>query len=146
MLIGEYDVTIDEKGRVMIPAKLRSQMAGNDLIVARGPKPELNLMLFLPEEWKALNDKLYDPEKTSLFNPRDRQRRRQTVGEEVKIDNAGRILIPQKLKAYAGLKKEVCVLGQIDYLELWDAEKYALHMQESEERGVYEEDQKELKE
>ena len=143
MLTGKFEVTIDEKGRVMIPAKLRSQIAGNALWATEGP--DQNLWLYLPEEWAVFSDKIMS--NLSPFSPEDRETSRSIIApaQELEIDRVGRVLIPPSLKAHARLKKEARILGVMKFIELWDAEIYALHTQESKERGVYEENQKELK-
>jgi MraZ protein len=81
---------------------------------------------------------------TSRFSEEDRETYRSYIGpsQELEIDKAGRILVPQSLRDYAGLTKEVTVLGLVKYIEIWDAEKYALHKKESREKGTYKENQK----
>ena len=144
MLTGKFDVTIDEKGRVMIPAKLRSQMAGNVLWATEGP--DQNLWLYLPDEWADFSGKIM--RNLSPFSREDRETYRSIIApaQELEIDKIGRILIPPSLKAYAGLKKEARILGVMKFIELWDAEIYASHTQESTERGIYEGNQNKLKE
>ncbi|MCL1818300.1 MAG: cell division/cell wall cluster transcriptional repressor MraZ [Spirochaetaceae bacterium] len=128
----------------MIPAKLRSQIGGNILWATEGP--DQNLWLYLPEEWLIFSGKIMS--NLSPFSSEDRETYRSIIApaQELEIDRVGRILIPPSLKAYARLKKEVRILGVMKFIELWDAEIYASHMQESKERGVYEENQNKLKE
>ena len=144
MLTGEFDVTLDEKGRIMIPARLRSQISGNVLWATKGP--DLNLWLYMPQEWEIFSAKIMS--NMSPFSREDRETYRSIIApaQELEIDRVGRILIPPSLKAYARLKNETRVLGVIKFIELWDAEIYVSHMQESNERGDYEEAQKILEE
>ena len=143
MLTGDFEITIDDKGRIMIPAKLRSQMVGT-LWATEGP--DQNLWIFLPEDWKNFSEKVM--RNLSPFSTEDRDTYRSIIApaQELEIDRVGRILIPSHLKAHAGLKKEARILGVMMFFELWDAEIYASHKQGSKERGVYEENQKKLKE
>ena len=144
MLSGEHDVTLDEKGRIMIPAKLRSQIAGNVLWVTKAP--DQNLWLYTPEEWEKVSANVMSNLSPFSSQAREVLRNFITPAQELEIDKVGRILIPPSLKAYAQLKKEVRVSGAIKFIELWDVEIYASHMQESKERGDYEEAQKILEE
>ncbi|MDR3201265.1 MAG: division/cell wall cluster transcriptional repressor MraZ [Spirochaetales bacterium] len=144
MLTGEFGVAMDEKGRLLIPAKLRSQIAGNILWATKGPDD--NLWLYTPEEWEVFSGKVMS--NMSPFSEEDRETYRHIIApsQELEIDKIGRILIPPSLKVHAELKKEAVVLGVIKFIEIWDAEIYASHKLESKERGVFRENQKKLKE
>jgi MraZ protein len=144
MLTGEFDITMDDKGRILIPSKLRSQIAGNILWVTKGP--DEHLWLYTPEEWEIFSSKVMS--NMSPFSEEDRETYRSIIApsQELEIDRVGRILIPPSLKVHADLKREVLILGVIKFIEIWDAEKYALHRKGTKERGVYEDNQKRLKE
>jgi MraZ protein len=144
MLIGEFSVTMDVKGRLMIPAKLRSQIAGNVLWATKGVDD--NLWLYTPEEWAIFAGKVMD--NASPFSEGDRDTCRSIIApaQDLEIDSARRILIPPTLKQHAGLKREVVILGVVKFIEVWDAEAYASHMKESKERGIFKENQNKLKE
>jgi MraZ protein len=143
-MTGEFTVSMDEKGRLMIPARLRSQIAGNILWATKGPDD--TLWMYTPEEWEIFSSKVMS--NMSPFSEEDRETYRYIIApaQELEIDRARRILIPPSLKAHAGLKKEVVILGVKKFIEVWDAEVYALHMKESRERGVFKENQNKLKE
>ena len=145
MITGQFDVTMDEKGRLMVPAKLRSEINGNTIFVTQGYE-DGNLWLFTPDEWAVFSNKVMS--NMSPFSEEDRELYRDIISpaQELEIDRMRRILIPPSLKAYAKLKKEALILGVIKFIELWDAETYALHKKESKERGVSKENQKRLKE
>ncbi|MFQ3621327.1 MAG: division/cell wall cluster transcriptional repressor MraZ [Spirochaetales bacterium] len=130
MLTGEFRNSVDEKGRLMIPSKIRTEIPGNILILTRGI--DTCLWLFPPEEWKKISDNLM--ESTSPFNARARliQRRIVAPAQEVEVDKAGRINIPASLREYAGLKKEAVILGIKKYLEIWDVDIYEAYWKENE--------------
>ena len=122
MLIGEYRNTLDEKGRILFPAKLRAVLQRNELIVT--PGLDCCLMLFTTEEWASLNDKIMGS--ASLFNDQKRlvMRRFIAPAQKIEFDRSGRLSIPQNLREYASLKGESVILGLNKYMELWDSESY----------------------
>jgi MraZ protein len=87
---------------------------------------------FLPEQWKILSDKVM--ESASLFQSQSRSVLRRLVApaQEVEIDKAGRVTIPQSLREYAGLGKDCVILGINKYFELWDSTEYEKYLGESE--------------
>jgi len=130
LLTGEYRNTLDEKGRIMFPSRFRTELTGPVLILTRGI--DRCLWLFSPEQWKTLSDKLM--ESASLFQSQSRSVLRRLVApaQEVEIDKAGRISIPQSLREYAGLEKDCVILGINKYFELWDSTEYNTYLGESE--------------
>jgi MraZ protein len=130
MLTGEYHNTLDEKGRLMIPAKLRAEIAGNELVLTRGV--DRCLWLFPPGEWQRISDNLMSA--TSPFHARARliQRRIVAPAQAVEIDKTGRISIPLSLREDSGLKKEVVLLGIKKYIEIWDEEEYQAYWKDNE--------------
>ena len=130
MLTGEYKNTIDEKGRLMIPSRIRSEIEGSVLIVTRGV--EKCLWLFTPGEWARISDSIMGS--TSLFKSKTRllQRRIVAPAQECEIDKAGRINIPPSLRSSAGLVKETIVLGVEKYIEIWDEKEYGSYLDSSE--------------
>jgi MraZ protein len=131
VLTGEFYNTLDDKGRVSLPARLRSALSGNTLVLTQGADD--CLWLYPPEEWKTLLRVVM--ESTSPFLSRSRIVRRRIIGpaQEVEIDRAGRIAVPQSLRDFAGLSKDCVVLGQYEYIEIWDAERYRLYLSASKE-------------
>lgn len=131
MITGQYRNALDDKGRILIPAKMRSDVPGNSLVITSGI--DRCLWLFPPEEWKQLSDKLM--EAASPFSRRARllQRRIIAPAQEVELDRTGRILIPPFLKETAGLNKECVLHGIKKYIEIWDADEYAAYLDASED-------------
>ncbi|MCA1949814.1 division/cell wall cluster transcriptional repressor MraZ [Gracilinema caldarium] len=130
LLTGEFKNTLDEKGRLSLPARLRAELPGNILVMTQGV--DRCLWLFSPEQWKALSRKLM--EATSPFQARSRmvQRRIIAPAQEVEIDKAGRIAIPQSLREFAALNRECVILGIDKYIEIWDADQYRQYWDENE--------------
>ncbi|MCI6323131.1 division/cell wall cluster transcriptional repressor MraZ [Treponema porcinum] len=131
LLTGEYRNTLDEKGRILFPTKLRTSMAGNVLVVTQAF--DRCLWLFTPEEWENISSKLM--ENASPFNEKNRLVLRRFIApaQEIEFDKSGRLSIPQSLREYASLSKDCVILGVNKYMELWDAESYKAYLTESED-------------
>ena len=127
MLYGEYRNTLDEKGRILFPAKLRSVLQQNELMVTQGLAH--CLMLFTCEEWAHINEKIVGS--ASLFNDQKRlvMRRFIAPAQKLEFDRSGRLSIPQGLREYAGLSGECVVLGINKYMELWDSKAYDSYLE-----------------
>ncbi|MGE0075679.1 MAG: division/cell wall cluster transcriptional repressor MraZ [Sphaerochaetaceae bacterium] len=134
MLTGEYRNTIDEKGRILIPSKLRSALGDqNTLIITRAVEPCLWLML--PPFFENLRGKIMDgPGAMFDANLRLLQRRIIAPAMECEIDKSGRLLIPPQLRDSVGLalKEESVLLGISTYLELWSVAAYDRFLSDSE--------------
>lgn len=122
MLTGEYRVSIDDKGRILIPAKLRADIPGNELILTRGI--DECLWLFLPEDWRKISDSLLKAASPFQTKARLLQRRIIAPSMEIELDKLGRVNIPGTLSESAGLGKECLILGLMKYIEIWDVELY----------------------
>lgn len=130
MLIGEYQHTLDSKKRLAIPAKLRKEF-GERAILTRG----LNNSLFLYplERWQKLTEKLSQLS-VGQADTRSFLRLMFSGAVEVELDQLGRILVPDYLKNYAGLKQKVAIVGVHDRLEIWDEERWVNYKQEIEKK------------
>ena len=120
MFIGEYTHTIDTKKRLALPVKFRKEL-GSKIIITRGF--ENCLIIYPQKEWQVMSDKL-GKLPTSQVEARGFARIMLAGAMEVTLDKLGRILIPEYLKKYAGLKKNVVVCGIFNRLEIWDAKKW----------------------
>ena len=133
MLMGEYKNAIDDKGRLLLPSRLRSEIAGNVLILTRGV--EKCLWLFPQEEWRKITQNIM--ESSSMFKAKTRMLQRRIIApaQESEIDKTGRISIPQTLRESAELKvkSEAIILGIDSYIEIWDRDIYNEYLSESEE-------------
>lgn len=120
MFIGEYTHSIDEKGRMAIPSKMRRDISSG-AVVTRGI--DNCLWLFPKKEWQALAEKLSSLP-LSDANSRAFSRLMLAGAMEVEFDSQGRILLPAYLRNFANLKKNAVVAGLFNRLEIWDAEKW----------------------
>ncbi len=113
---GEFEHVIDEKGRMFIPSKFRAEL-GCKFVLSKNTSG--CLVAYPVEEWEAFEAKLksFPPSKA-------RPLIRFYVGSayDVELDTQGRVLIPQKLREFAGLGKNVVIYGFVDHLEIWDAD------------------------
>jgi MraZ protein len=130
-LTGEFKVTLDEKSRISLPASLRKCLDESPLHLTKGS--DNCLWLYPDSQWNDMENTIM--KNTDLFSKKDRDLRRRIIGpkQDIKIDNAGRIPIAPSLREYAGLSKECVVLGQVDYIEIWDEERYQAFLTDSED-------------
>ena len=120
MLIGEYEHTLDAKGRLIMPSKLREDI-GEKFIITKGL--DGCLFAFSIEEWKKFEEKL----RTLPISNKDARNfsRFFFAGEiDCEIDKQGRFLISSNLREFAGLEKEVIIVGMDSRLEIWSKEKW----------------------
>ena len=121
MFIGEYHHSIDEKGRLIVPAKFREEL-GNSFIVTRGI--EICLFVYPMNEWKKIVNKL----ETLPFTKRDAREFMRfflSGASEAEFDKQGRINITSPLISYANLTKDCVVIGTGDRLEIWSLENWS---------------------
>lgn len=123
MLIGEYKHIIDIKKRLAIPAKLRKEL-GKGAVLTRGL--DNCLALYSLEEWNGMAKKLSQLP-TGQIDARGFNRIILAGAVNVEFDKLGRILVPDYLKEYAGLKKNVIVAGVYNRLEVWDEAKWRIY-------------------
>jgi len=128
MLIGEYQHIIDTKKRLAIPAKFRKDL-GERAIITRGL--ENCLVLYTLIEWEKQAKKL-EALPSGQADARNYARIMLSGACDAELDKLGRILIPDYLKNYAGLKKNVAILGLSNRMEIWDAEKWEEHRKRTE--------------
>ena len=121
-LAGEFSVTLDEKGRISLPASLRRVLNETTLFLTEGM--ENCLWLYPPSEWDKLMKIVMD--NSNPFSAKSRNLRRRFIGpsQEIEIDKAGRIPIAQSLRDYADLQKDCVVVGQAEYIEIWNEAAY----------------------
>jgi len=128
MFIGEYNHTIDDKGRLAIPVKFRGDLA-HGAVVTRGL--DASLFLFPKEEWDKLAEKLASLP-LGQSNSRAFARLMLAGAMDVEVDKQGRFILPEYLRQYAGMTRSVVVAGLYNRLELWDAEKWAAYKKATE--------------
>ncbi len=141
MFIGEYKHTIDTKKRLALPAKFRKEL-GEEVIVTKGI--ESCLVVYTGEEWNIMSEKL-GKLPSGQMEARGFARLMLSGAMSVNLDKLGRVLVPEYLKDYAGLKKNVVVCGLYNRLEIWDEETWETYKKKTEkEVGSMAEKLKEL--
>lgn len=128
MFIGEYVYSIDEKKRLAIPAKFRKEL-GTLAVITRGID---NCLVIYPlEVWEKLAKKL-ESLPSSQVDARGFVRIMLSGAVDIKPDKLGRILIPDYLKKYAKLKKNVAILGLSNRIEVWAEERWQNYKKKTE--------------
>jgi MraZ protein len=128
---SEYTHSLDPKKRLSVPAKLRTDL-GNGAVITRGL--DACLFLFPVGQWRVLADKLASLP-ISRSDSRSFSRLLLSGAMEVGFDSLGRILVPDYLKEYAGLDRQVVIAGMYTRLELWDAARWAAYKKRIERRS-----------
>ena len=115
MFMGEYNHSIDTKGRLIIPSRFREEL-GDEFVVTKGL--DGCLFVFPNSEWQAFEEKL---KTLPLTNKSARQFARFFVAGATpcELDKQGRILLPQTLREFAGLEKDVVLTGMLNRVEIW---------------------------
>lgn len=133
MFLGEYSHTIDSKGRLTIPSKYRDTLA-TGLVVTRGLGH--NLAVYPLDEWEKLTDRI-------LSRPMSNQqvmnfrRRVFSAADNLKPDRQGRILVPAKLREFAGLGDSVVIVGNFQFLEIWNPTEWNAVQQQLEDSNSF---------
>ena len=131
MLIGEYLHTIDPKKRLSLPAKFRKEL-GKTVIVTRGL--DHCLFVFPTGSWKKLVQK-FSGLSIGSAESRGFNRFMLSGATEADVDSAGRILIPDYLKGFAGLNAKVVLAGVNDRVEIWDENRWESYKKTIETEG-----------
>lgn len=121
LFLGEYEHNLDDRARVTLPRKIRAEISGEEIVLARGF--EGCIFGFDKESWEREAGKHLD---TPVTDEKGRQVRRYLFAgaQKVEIDKLGRILLPIQLKEHGGIAREVKVIGAGDHFEIWDATKW----------------------
>jgi MraZ protein len=122
--LGEYEVTLDSKGRFLLPSGFKKQLpeeGSAQFVLNRGL--EKCLTLYPIKSWEPIFEKVSN---LNDFNPKVREFRRYFLNGAtlMELDSAGRLLIPQNLKEHAGLEKDLVLSAAVDKIEIWDKLKY----------------------
>lgn len=122
--LGEYEATLDAKGRFLLPAGFKKQLpeeAGNQFVINRGF--EKCLTLYPMKSWEPIFAEIG---KLNDFDPKVREFRRYFLNGAtvLELDSAGRLLVPSNLKEHAGLEKDIVLVAAMNKIEIWDKDKY----------------------
>ncbi len=132
MFIGEYEASIDDKGRVAVPTKFRTTLKGK-AVVTRGL--DQSLFLYPQTEWKAMAEKLASLP-ISTANTRAFSRLMLAGAMECDIDKQGRIILPGYLKEFAGVAKRVVFAGLYNRIEIWSEDRWKAYKAETEKEST----------
>ena len=122
MFLGEYRHTLDDRGRVSLPKKMRIVLEGERLILTRGF--EQCILGYRRDDWER--DAAKEMQASAITDPAGRAMRRYMFSgaEEVEVDRVGRILLSGQLKTYAGISEQVVIIGAGDHFEIWDEKSW----------------------
>ena len=120
MFMGEYNHTIDAKGRLIIPSKFR-ELLGEEFVLTKGLDGCLSI--YPMDEWNAFEEKLRALPLTNK-NARTFTRFFVAGATNCELDKQGRILLPATLREFAGLEKDVLLAGMLDHIEIWNEERW----------------------
>ena len=122
--IGEYEATIDSKGRFLLPAGIKKQLPVGELpvfVINRGF--EKCLSMYPMKSWDPLYESISN---LNDFDPKVREFRRYFLNGamQIELDGAGRMLLPKNLMEHAGLTKDIVLVSAVNKMEIWDKNKY----------------------
>jgi MraZ protein len=122
--LGEFEATLDAKGRFLLPAGIKKQLPekeNDQFVINRGF--EKCLSLYPLKSWEPLFAEI---SKLNEFDPKAREFRRYFLNGATMVepDSAGRLLIPPNLKDHAGLQKDIVLVSAVNKIEIWDSNKY----------------------
>ena len=120
MFMSEYNHTVDTKGRLIVPSKFREQL-GDEFVVTKGM--DGCLFVYANDDWSAFEQKLTS---LPLINKEARKFARFFLAgaAQVEVDKQGRILLPANLRQFAGLEKDVVLVGVGSRIEIWSRENW----------------------
>lgn len=128
MFIGEYNHNVDDKGRMAIPVKFRREL-NKGAVVTRGL--DNCLFLYTKTEWEKLAEKLAALP-ISQSNTRAFSRLMLAGAMDVELDKQGRVILPEYLRTFAGIKKSLVIAGLYNRLEIWDTEVWNKYKNQTE--------------
>jgi len=122
--LGEYEATLDLKGRFLLPAGFKKQLpqeSATQFVLNRGF--EKCLTLYPIQSWEPIFSEI---SKLNDFDPKVREFRRYFLNgaTQVELDSAGRLLLPKNLSEHAGLEKDIVLVSAVNKIEIWDKSKY----------------------
>ncbi len=120
MFMGEYNHTVDAKGRLIVPSKFREQL-GEEFVVTKGL--DGCLFVYTNLEWQNMEEKFKNIPMTSK-DARKFSRFFFAGAAGVEIDKQGRILLPPNLREYASIQKDVVLAGVLNRIEIWDKDRW----------------------
>ena len=120
MFMGEYNHTVDTKGRLIVPSKFREQL-GDEFVVTKGL--DGCLFVYSKSEWENIEEKFRNVPLTTK-DARKFARFFFAGAASCEVDKQGRILLPVVLREYAGIEKDIVSVGVFNRVEIWDKDKW----------------------
>lgn len=122
--IGEYEATIDSKGRFLLPMGIKKQLPESEtpvFVINRGF--EKCLSMYPMQSWNPLYESISN---LNDFDPKVREFRRYFLNGamQIELDSAGRLLLPKSLMEHAGITKDIVLISAVNKMEIWDKNKY----------------------
>jgi len=130
MLLGTHTPKLDEKGRLFLPAKFRDELS-EGVVITRGQ--ERCLYVFSAKEFAEIHEKLRQAP-ASVKDARDYLRVMLSGASDETPDKQGRVLLPAMLRSYAGLTKDLVIIGVGSRAEIWDADAWAQYLASNEDK------------
>lgn len=121
LFLGEFDHSLDDRGRVTLPRKIRQELTRDEVVLSRGF--DQCIFGFDRDQWEKESQKHLE---SNLTDVKGREVRRYlfSSAEQVEIDKLGRLLVPAQLKEYANIGKDIVVVGAGDHFELWNSKTW----------------------
>lgn len=130
---GQYEHSLDSKGRVTIPVKRRAQLA-DGVVLLKGLDPCIDL--YPIDAYERFSERFLSGINPLGAEGRLLHRRFNTQAEEAELDSAGRVRVPDHLARYAALSGKCMIVGVGDHLEIWDADRWREHEREVDTRAA----------
>ena len=119
---GQFNITVDDKGRISLPSKIRGKIESDTLILTKGI--ERCLWIYMPEEWERVSSQIIGGSSEFSLDTQNALRRFIAPAEEVSVDKAGRIKLPASLMKSMDISRDCYLLGMGERLEIWDETVY----------------------
>ena len=130
MFLGENRHAVDDKGRVILPASYRSALERGAVMTK---EVDGCIAVWRVEDFEARAEEMADLRRRGEQRTRAAVRNFFATAEHREVDKQGRIAIPQSLRAFAGLDRDVIISGQFDRIEIWDVERWQQHEESGDE-------------
>lgn len=132
MFLGRHTHSLDDKGRLALPARYRAQL-GEGVVLTRGFDD--CILVYPPATWTPLAERV---SALSLGDPDVRRLRRMLFADAVdaQLDRQGRVLVPAELRGYAGLERDAVIVGMHTFIEIWAPERWDAQRDELDREGA----------
>lgn len=132
MFMGQYSHNIDDKGRLIMPSKFREQL-GKEFVMTKGQ--DGCLYVYPLDEWKKIAERI---QSMPINNNEGRRFMRVffSSAASLELDKQGRVLIPQMLRNFADINRDVELIGSVGHIEIWDRDKWQAYVEDTDMDSV----------